>query len=204
MRFDGTERKVIVYENIFMPTGIAIDQREKRIYWSDNLQGIHYSIESTDFDGKNRQTVLRSVNHLPNALTVSKDFIYWTDWGFQTVWKYPKHANPDLEPIKVTEYDGINPHGIVANYNIEDQIHGIPECENLERLSRNESAINDSFKEVTRNEGLFCLHGHKVEDKLICECHPGYTGERCEISVCQNFCLNGDCSVSIDGKPTCK
>lgn len=35
-------------------------------------------------------------------------------------------------------------------------------------------------------------------------CDSGYTGERCDMELCLNYCLNdGQCSVSPKGKPTC-
>lgn len=204
MRLNGTDREVIINERLFMPTSIAIDQREKKLYWSDDKQGIHYSIESSDLDGNNRKVLYQGINHLPNDITVSKDFIYWTDWGYKTVWRIPKNIKSGDEPEKVVDFNDNTPFAIVANYNIEDQFNGVPECEELIKLSKNKTAINDTFKEVTRNEGLYCLHGDKIEGKLTCNCTLGYTGERCEISKCHNYCAQGDCSITFEGNPICK
>ncbi|KOB68821.1 Low-density lipoprotein receptor repeat class B [Operophtera brumata] len=208
-RFDGSERAVIVSTDIYMPVSLAIDQRTKRLYWADDREGIHFSIESSDLDGKRDYTnkLYQGSGHYPNALTVSNDSLYWVDLGYNTVWKLPKNNYGNTEPTNyitfTNEYhDGKNdPFSVVANYLIQDQTEGIPECKGLSGLSQNKSAISDSFS-VPPNVGLFCVHGVKV--KLQCICTPGYIGDRCDISVCQNFCFQGDCSITTNGKPSCR
>ncbi|CAH0398861.1 unnamed protein product [Chilo suppressalis] len=202
-RFDGSERKIVVNTELFMPVSIAIDQRTKRLYWADDKEGIHYSIESSDLDGKDRKTLLMGTYHQPNALTISKDSVYWVDWGFRSVWKLPKDTPAEAEPSELLKFTNEVPFGIVANYKISDQIEGSNDCVELERLSQNRSAINDSFN-IPKDIGLFCLHGVKMDGKLECKCSPGYTGERCEESVCHNFCFQGDCTLSSKGEPTCR
>lgn len=203
-KFDGTERKVIVNTDIFMPVSLVVDQRTNRLYWIDDKEGIHYSIESSNLEGGKRETLAIGTQHQPNAMTVSKDNIYWVDWGFKTVWKLPKSARNNQEPEEFLKFKNELPFGIVANYQIEDQTEGVLKgCEVLTKLSQNKTDINDSFS-IPPDVGLFCVHGVKVNGKLECKCTPGYTGERCDISVCQNYCFQGDCSFSSEGKPTCR
>ncbi|CAG9794022.1 unnamed protein product [Diatraea saccharalis] len=202
-RFDGTDRKVVVNTDLFMPVSIAVDQRTKRLYWADDKEGIHYSIESSNLDGNDRKTVLSGTYHQPNTLTISKDSVYWVDWGFRSVWKLAKDASADVEPFELLKFSNEVPFGIVANYDISDQIEGSNDCAALQRLSQNKSAINDTFN-IPRDIGLFCLHGVKLDGKLECKCSPGYTGERCEVSVCYNFCFQGDCTLSSEGQPMCR
>lgn len=189
-----------------MPVSIAVDQSTGRLYWADDKEGIHYSIESTDLHGKDRKTLIVGQFHQPNTLSVSKDSIYWIEWGFNSVWKYPKTPKRDEEPEKMFSFVSKLPlpFGIVANYNIEDQTKGVAACDNLYNMAQNKTAVNESFKTVSRKEGLFCLHGEVMNGKLICKCSPGYVGERCEQSVCQNYCLEGDCSLTTDGNPVCR
>ncbi|CAH0584464.1 unnamed protein product [Chrysodeixis includens] len=201
-RFDGSEREVVVGTDIYMPISLAIDQRTKQIIWADDKEGIHYSIESADLNGKNRKTLLVGTHHQPNALTVSKDYIYWVDWGYKSVWQLPKDPPKDTEPQEITAFNNDLPFGIVANYKIEDQTRGDPECKELSSLSQNNSVINETFY-IPSDVGLFCVHGIKVNGKSLCNCTPGYTGERCDISVCQNYCFQGDCSLTSGGQPTC-
>ncbi|XP_013190665.2 protein cueball [Amyelois transitella] len=204
-RFDGSERTVIVDKNIYSPVSIAVDLKTHKLYWLDDREGIHYSIETSDLEGKNRQTLLVGTHHRPNALTISNDAVYWIDWGYNTVWKIPKDARKDTEPKEIVNFVDRSPFvGIVANYTIQDQINGVQGCENLVTIAENKSAINDlsTFK-ISPDEGLFCLHGEKLNGKA-CKCSQGYKGDRCDVSLCHNYCLEGDCSIGTDGNPQCR
>lgn len=185
-----------------MPVSIAIDQQTRRLYWADDKEGIHYSIESSDLNGKDRKRILVGTYHQPNALTVSKDSIYWVDWGFKSVWKLSKTAPVNTEPEELIAFSNEVPFGIVANYKVADQTANVDECKTLANLSENKALINESIN-IPQDVGLFCLHGVKTGNSA-CKCSPGYTGERCEISICQNFCFNGECSVNSKGQPECK
>ncbi|OWR44498.1 protein cueball isoform X1 [Danaus plexippus] len=200
-RLDGSERRVIVSTDIHMPVSIAVDQRTKRLYWADDKEGIHYSIESSDLDGKDRSTIYAGTYHQPNTLTVSKNDVYWVDWGYKSVWRISKNAT-NTEPEELIKFSTEVPFGIVANYQVADQTEGVSGCEVLVKLQKNHSSVNDSIN-IPRDAGLFCLHGVKT-GIFDCKCSPGYIGDRCEISVCQNFCLNGDCTSNSEGKPQCK
>ncbi|XP_059053896.1 protein cueball [Achroia grisella] len=202
-KFDGTERETIIDKDIYMPVSIAVDQRTKQLYWADDREGIHYSIESSDLDGNNPKTLYMGTYHQPNALTVSKDAVYWVDWGYKSVWKLPKDSPKTLDPVELIGFSNEVPFGIVANYQISDQTEGTTECEELIKLSQNKTVINDTFN-IPRDLGLFCLHGVKNNEKLSCNCSAGYTGQRCEISVCHNYCFQGDCEVSSEGTPACR
>ncbi|XP_013172306.1 PREDICTED: protein cueball [Papilio xuthus] len=203
-RLDGSERTVILNStNIYKVVSIAIDQKTKKLYWIDDKEGIHYSIESSDLDGKNQKKLLAGTNHMPNTITVSKDYLYWVDLGYRSVWKLPKNPSPNEEPEDIINFTNVPPFGIVANYKITEQIGGVAECEKLSSIAENKTVINDIFT-IPSDVGLFCLHGVKVEGVTTCKCSTGYIGERCEISVCHNFCVQGDCSATNNGEPVCK
>ncbi|XP_068618209.1 protein cueball isoform X2 [Battus philenor] len=202
-RFDGSERTVIVDSDIYMLVSIAIDQNTKRLYWADDKEGIHYSIESSDLDGKNRKKLLAGTNHMPNTIAVSHDSIYWVDLGYKSVWRLPKDPPANTQPEDIINFSNEVPFGIVANYDISDQTANIPECAKLASMAQNKTSINDSFN-IPRDLGLFCLHGVKLEGRRACKCSPGYIGERCDISLCHNYCLQGDCSILPTGETNCK
>ena len=38
----------------------------------------------------------------------------------------------------------------------------------------------------------------------FCSCQPGFSGSRCEISKCHNYCMNdGECNLDSSNNPTC-
>lgn len=86
---DGTNRTVIASRDLYLPLGVAVDQAERKLYWSQELEGIYFSIERSDLDGSNRE-VMRSMHHNPYSLTVGPDNIYWVDWTNNAVWRKDK------------------------------------------------------------------------------------------------------------------
>ncbi|KAJ8706045.1 hypothetical protein PYW07_010822 [Mythimna separata] len=206
--FDGSEKKVVLSiskTDNRDPHSLVIDQQTKRIYWiepviKDNIPiyGLYY----TDLNGKDKTKIYylyefsSGVNPIStlNTLTVSKGGLFWIDWRLTvdiSVWLLGKIVwSGNLAQIGLhTKYDNI---GIAANYKIKDQIEGINDCEAL------------TFVGPKKCKEPFCVHGVKVGLSL-CKCRPGYIGERCDVSVCENdYCLNGNCSVNDQGTPTCR
>ena len=46
--------------------------------------------------------------------------------------------------------------------------------------------------------------GDTVSIKGECTCQPGFSGSRCEISKCHNYCMNdGECNLDSSNNPTC-
>lgn len=78
MSGDHSTREVIVSEKIFWPNGLTIDYEAQLIYWVD---GKLRFIESMDYYGKNRKTILKGSRlDYPYAITTYQKKLYWTDW----------------------------------------------------------------------------------------------------------------------------
>ncbi|XP_071451774.1 protein cueball-like [Hetaerina americana] len=51
----------------------------------------------------------------------------------------------------------------------------------------------------------YCINGEPVEDNIgkggsvavRCRCSPGYSGSRCEKSMCDNYCVHGSCRMEM-------
>ncbi|XP_046397865.1 protein cueball [Ischnura elegans] len=72
------------------------------------------------------------------------------------------------------------------------------ESTNTPRAPENDSAIPNLVRYRLCNE--YCINGEPVDNGLStgpvsCKCFPGYWGSRCEKSLCENYCINGSCSV---------
>ncbi|KAK8720648.1 hypothetical protein OTU49_013179, partial [Cherax quadricarinatus] len=78
---DGSERTVLLDEDIGWPNGITIDYKMRRIFWNDAKGD---TIGSSDLDGGNRVVLVQQVPH-PFGLTLLGNHIYWTDWDTLTI-----------------------------------------------------------------------------------------------------------------------
>ncbi|KAL7290635.1 hypothetical protein TKK_0015397 [Trichogramma kaykai] len=88
----------IVKNDIKWPNGITIDLVSKRIYWIDAKLN---TIASCDYNGQLRRTVLFSkitIQH-PFSITTFEDYVYWTDWKQDRVYKANKLNGEELEII---------------------------------------------------------------------------------------------------------
>ncbi|XP_026293650.1 protein cueball [Frankliniella occidentalis] len=207
---DGSNRTVIVTEDLYVPVGIAVDQIERKLYWTQELGGIYYSIERSDLDGSNRE-VMRSTNHQPYTLAIGTDYIYWADWTHNAIWRKDKnHLVEGSDPLKVYALSSA-PHGVVAYLDGEAKtdadcrsILSAHEMKKFEATTIITTAATDDITEADWNDGTvvddeFCLNSGailKTKDRgPVCRCLPGYTGVRCETEICFNFCVHGVCSM---------
>lgn len=84
-------RRVIVDNNIKWPNGLAIDRIEGRLYWNDAKV---LTIESSDFNGEDRRTVLNQVPY-PYGIVIVEQHIYWTDWKTKALHRADKTNGKD-------------------------------------------------------------------------------------------------------------
>lgn len=95
---DGSNRQVIVNTGLKWPNGLTLDLVHQRIFWVDAKMN---SISSSNYDGSERRLVLQSpeaVNH-PFSITTFEDYVYWTDWANETIFKANKFTGKELTPI---------------------------------------------------------------------------------------------------------
>uniref|UniRef100_A0A1B0DFC9 Uncharacterized protein n=1 Tax=Phlebotomus papatasi TaxID=29031 RepID=A0A1B0DFC9_PHLPP len=95
---DGTHRMPIVTYEVKWPNGITLDLVRKRVYWVDAKLN---EISSCNYDGSGRNVVLYSPDSLrhPFSITTFEDFVYWTDWDKEAVFKANKFTGKDVEAI---------------------------------------------------------------------------------------------------------
>lgn len=220
---DGTKNEVIVSRGLDMPLGIVVDQYSRRLYWVDDLQGVHYSVESAALDGTGRRTLVRDLNNAPQNLAVDQDTVYWTDETYRSVWKVAKNIT-DGKPKLVLTF-AMPPNGIIVRDQLLSKQAQNAECartiaqikEQLQLLdtpsataaaaatnasaTENGTATRDAVAAVVKN---ICLNGGLLNVKTnSCICTLEYQGRVCELPVCHNYCVQGECRVSSTGYAQC-
>lgn len=95
---DGTHRQAIVSHDMKWPNGLTLDLVLNKVYWADAKLNV---ISSCNFDGTGRQIVLFSTEFLrhPFSITTFEDWVYWTDWDKQAVFRANKFNGADVTPV---------------------------------------------------------------------------------------------------------
>lgn len=95
---DGSHRETIVSYDIKWPNGLTLDLVRRRVYWLDAKLNL---ISSCDYDGAARRQILRSSSSLrhPFSISVFEDFLYWTDWDTQAIYRANKFNGSNVTPI---------------------------------------------------------------------------------------------------------
>ncbi|KAF6216065.1 hypothetical protein GE061_000403 [Apolygus lucorum] len=95
---DGSHRQKLVSYDIRWPNGLTLDLVRKRLYWVDAKLNL---ISSVNYDGTGRKVVLRSTEslHHPFSISVFEDYVYWTDWDKQAIFKANKFNGSNVTAI---------------------------------------------------------------------------------------------------------
>ncbi|XP_067632308.1 nidogen [Eurosta solidaginis] len=92
-KYDGTDSKTFLADDIESPEGIAIDTISRRIYWTDSVKD---TIEVASLEDPTLRAVLINKNLVnPRGIAVDpyREKIYWTDWNRES----PKIEMADLD-----------------------------------------------------------------------------------------------------------
>ncbi|XP_039304796.1 very low-density lipoprotein receptor isoform X1 [Solenopsis invicta] len=153
---DGTHRSVIVGNDVKWPNGLALDLIGKRVYWVDAKLNI---IGSCNYDGTGRRTVLYSPDSLrhPFSITTFEDYVYWTDWDKETIFKANKFTGKEVEAV--TSIRTLQHPMVVHVYHPYRQPDGMNQCQ----------AVNGHCSHL-------CLPAPKINSRsplLSCACPDG-------------------------------
>ncbi|KAL1455098.1 hypothetical protein WDU94_009217 [Cyamophila willieti] len=120
VHLDGSHRTVLVEEDLAFPNELAIDFKQRRLFWADST---NRRIEFCDFFGRSRKIVISKV--APYGLSVrqspGKAFIvelYWTDWEAMSVVIAREKADTgqwDVHLIRSNQQDFFNIKAISAS-----------------------------------------------------------------------------------------
>ena len=112
---DGTNRQVLVPDSIVKPQGIAVDEVNGKIYWTDWVSD---KIQRANLDGTEVEDILTEGLMLPEgiALDVEGNKMYWVDSGTKKIYR----ANMDGTEVEdLVIYQNINLDGIVLDIDNE-------------------------------------------------------------------------------------
>ena len=89
MSMDGDFSTRAILHNLTgsWPNGLSIDFTLFRIYWTDAKLKV---IESSRLDGSDRRQILYLPAQHPFSITVFEDFMYWSDWTSEAIYKANK------------------------------------------------------------------------------------------------------------------
>ncbi|KAJ8708061.1 hypothetical protein PYW08_010427 [Mythimna loreyi] len=175
VKFDGSERKFITQISSFK--------------LNSTLTIVPHSL-TIDIQKQRKTRAITVPNPVSKLLTVANDCLLYLNLRYDkdiAVWKlgkleYTENRNPFQVPSRNIYA------GVAANYKIKDQIREIEKCESLSNLD-------------LRCD--YCVHGSKIVGKPMCKCKPGYIGKRCDVTVCKNYCINGNCTFDDKANPQC-
>ncbi len=83
--YDGTNEEIIIkYPELGLPSGIALNYKEQRFYWSDY---IGKKIMSSDLDGTNKNVIINDGIDRISGLYFDEETqkLYWSDFGTKTI-----------------------------------------------------------------------------------------------------------------------
>ncbi|XP_076762374.1 low-density lipoprotein receptor-related protein 8 isoform X4 [Xylocopa sonorina] len=155
---DGSHRTVIIDTNVQWPNGLTLDLIGKKIYWVDAKLNI---IGSCNYDGTGVRTILYSPEVLrhPFSITTFEDYVYWTDWDKEAIFKANKFTGLGVEAV--TSLRTLKYPMVVHVYHPYRQPDGINQCQ----------AVNGHCSHL-------CLPAPRINSKsplLSCACPDGLT-----------------------------
>lgn len=74
---DGSDRQVLINNNMTWPNGLGLDFQSDRLYWVD--AGTH-TLESCSLEGSDRKVIISVGLKHPFGITIYDHTMYWTDW----------------------------------------------------------------------------------------------------------------------------
>ncbi|XP_041631933.1 very low-density lipoprotein receptor isoform X6 [Drosophila kikkawai] len=169
---DGSHRTTIISYDVKWPNGITLDLVRKRLYWVDGKLNI---ISSANYDGSQRRQVLYSGEYLrhPFSITTFEDYVYWTDWDKQAVFKANKFTGEDVEPV--TAVHMLQHPMVVHVYHPYRQPDGVNHCQSVNGHCSHLCLPAPRINERSPRISCACPTGLKLmADGLMCVEDPLY------------------------------
>eukprot|EP00794_Sanderia_malayensis_P017393 gene17393-19134_t len=221
---DGNNAKKFVTDQLEYPAGLALDLPARRLYWADTKQKL---ISSITLDGKQRTVVYsgkgKSIDY-PYSISLFEDYVFGLTYTSRILFKVHKFGKQ--KPIVIAKNLQVAVHPNLAI--LQDQKQSLPAgfvnpcnrnpCKQLcvvikgkarcvcspaklQNDANCQPIIDQTCKSsICNNQGTCKQTGNEI----TCTCEDGYSGRRCEISVCANYCQNGGTCSATGTTPSCR
>lgn len=196
-------------EDVYQPKGISIDYYSNRIYWVEKKYGRAFTIQSANLDVEDQRTFLTGMDKVPTHVSLDSDYLYWIDQEDGEVHQTLK-SNANASRVV---FRGNRPSAVIIRSSLllEFQKNN-PSCKSvtskiIDNVRREASGEQPQADKPTqpKPEMIICLNnGILNHNTNSCICMPEYQGNFCEIPICNNFCVHGECVVGVDSRPMCK
>ncbi|XP_047110481.1 protein cueball [Schistocerca piceifrons] len=219
-RLDYFHREILIKENLFNPMGIAVDWQTRKLFWCDDTEGDAFQIERSNLDGTGRELLYKGSYDEPRTMTVAHGRLFWIDKADGRLLSLrtmdPKGLNPwtvqrwgghkilkGLTSVVVSSCYANNPSKEILPWVTPDT--EITTLQTTATTERNVMLVPSTWP----TDGSYCLNDGIVsannENSVpACKCPVGYTGARCELPLCHNYCVHGTCSAeAYTGWPKC-
>ncbi|KAJ8707806.1 hypothetical protein PYW07_011483 [Mythimna separata] len=175
-RLDGSEREVLITGTVYKRLSLAIDQQTQAIYWTE----ITYDDDDDDDDGE--CSIERANFNGKNRTTL-----------------YIVNNARDAFSLAVSKK-------FIYWQNYEE--------EGIWQLPKNKTSTATKLHSISSSNCRFCQRitvNYTIEEQIqgIKDCNalqgliPNNSKSESTVSICQNYCFQGECSVSAEGRPTC-
>ncbi|KAK6999593.1 nidogen-2, partial [Biomphalaria glabrata] len=110
MNMDGSNRRVLVRDDLQLPNGLSFDSYSQTLCWGD--AGTQ-TIECIRSDGVDRRVVYAKASY-PFDLTFLNNVIYWTDWQRKDIANINQRGGEPNKPLKLAFGGNGRTYGITA------------------------------------------------------------------------------------------
>ncbi|XP_061081754.1 low-density lipoprotein receptor-related protein 1B-like [Conger conger] len=202
----GNNVQIIVSTEILTPSGLTIDHKAEKLYFSDGNLG---KIERCEYDGSQRHVIVKSEPGSFFGLANYGHFIFWSDWVRRAVFRANKYTGGDTTVLRADLPH--QPMGIVAVANDTNNCESSPcrtmngGCSDLCLLTpegrvncscRGQRVLLDDYRCVSENSScnihsqFECANGECIDYQLTCD---GITHCKDKSDEKIQYCDNRDC-----------